>query len=114
MYKDMNAYINLQIQWFDYIRSMSVYVQEQCIEDIVATYIVDVAKCVSCQLGSCQLGTVQLNKESQFGILHEVARLVYLSQHNEVLEHTQKIIDEPIVEESLLSKNLGLLSNIIL
>ncbi len=34
--------------------------------------------------------TVQLNKESQFGMLHEVARL---GQHNEVLEHehTQKI-----------------------
>ena len=39
--KGKDAYINLQIQWFDYIRSMAVYAQEQCIEDIVTTYIVD-------------------------------------------------------------------------
>ena len=78
--KGKDAYINLQIQWFDYVRSLAVYTEEQLLEDaqIVDAFVDGENEWLSIAT-SVSIRNDEFDKANQFAMLHAVARLVYLT-----------------------------------
>ena len=94
-FRGKQAFLNLQIQWHQFIRSVAAYVQIQATEDAqfdpeyeepgsnlpVANAWLSIVTAVS----SHEIP----NKATQFAILHQFANCIYLHQHTKALETTK-------------------------
>ena len=88
-FKGKDAYLDLQINWYDYVRSLAADVEIQSLEDAQVELSLSPGTSEWLTIVTAALCKEDISKATQFAMLHEFARLVYLKQHATVLEEAQ-------------------------
>ena len=89
------AFLDLQIQWHQFIRSVAAYVEIQATEDAQFDPAESEEPAINSPVANAWLSIVTAvishdipNKATQFAILHQIVNCIYLHQHAKTLETT--------------------------
>ena len=76
-FKGKEAYLDLQVHWFDYVRTLGADVDMQCLQDAQ----IEASPCPGMNewltIVTSAMSESNISKESQFAMIHAFARLVY-------------------------------------